>query len=144
MGTTPPVIILLTAYILTKYEVPNKPKSFRSRMNLMYGGSISLRDQSAAYRRQRLAILSVEPLCRYCRADHRLTPATILDHIIALSLGGTNDISNLAPACRTCNNAKAIIEARYAKRGYDIASVSLDPELGEWLRRAQSDGDKPV
>jgi hypothetical protein len=60
---------------------------------------------------------------------------------MALSLGGTNDIANLAPACRACNDAKAIIEARYSNRGYDITSIGLDAELGEWLRRA---GPSPV
>lgn len=104
-----------------------KPNIFnRTRSTKFTGGSDAIRDRSAAYRRQRFTILATEPLCRYCRA---------LGHVT---------IANLAPACHACNDAKAIIEARYAKRGYDITSVSLDPELGEWLRRAQSDGDKPV
>ncbi len=93
-----------------------------------------MRDQSAAYRRQRFAIFAAEPLCRYCRARGYVTAATIVDHIIALSLGGSNDPANLAPACRACNDAKAAIEARCVSRGYDLASVRHDPELAEWLR----------
>ncbi|WP_201780617.1 HNH endonuclease [Sphingomonas sp. Leaf257] len=125
--------------------MPCHPKQFgKSVRTNRRGGSTHLRDQSASYRRQRLAIFSAEPLCRYCLARGRVTPATILDHIVALALGGTNDIANLAPACRACNDAKAVIEARYAMRGHDITSISLDPQLGEWLRRARSDGNKPV
>ncbi|WP_405053174.1 HNH endonuclease [Sphingomonas sp. SORGH_AS_0870] len=119
--------------------MPRRPTQFgKSVKAVKNGGSASLRDRSATYRRQRLAILSNEPLCRYCRALGHVTPATIIDHVVALSLGGSNGIANLAPACRACNDAKAIIEMRYAKRGHDITSISLDPELGEWLRRGTS------
>jgi 5-methylcytosine-specific restriction protein A len=67
-----------------------------------------------------------------------VTPATIVDHVLALSLGGTNDRANLAPACADCNGAKAVIEARYLQRGHDLAFVRLDPELDDWLRAASS------
>lgn len=92
-----------------------------------------MRDQSAAYRRQRITILDGEPLCRYCRARGHVTAATIVDHVIALCLGGSNDPANLAPACRACNDAKAVIEARCVARGYDLASVRHDPELSDWI-----------
>lgn len=32
--------------------------------------------------------------------------ATEIDHIVAVSRGGTNDLSNLAPAHKACNIAK--------------------------------------
>lgn len=43
--------------------------------------------------------------CAYCPAV--LTRATAQrDHIVALARGGTNDISNIVPACTSCNNRK--------------------------------------
>lgn len=45
--------------------------------------------------------------CVYCgRGDLKLTR----DHIVPLSRGGTNDISNIVPACRSCNSRKHDME----------------------------------
>lgn len=41
-------------------------------------------------------------LCQICRE----TPATRVDHIIPVALGGTNDEDNLQAACRWCNATK--------------------------------------
>lgn len=80
-----------------------------------------------------------EPLCRYCRADGLVTPAAILDHVISLSLGGTNDPANLAPACRQCNDAKALDERRCVARGYTEREARLDPAMREWFEMAIKD-----
>lgn len=40
--------------------------------------------------------------CAYCGADSKLT----IEHVIPLSKGGTNYISNVIPACATCNSSK--------------------------------------
>jgi 5-methylcytosine-specific restriction endonuclease McrA len=42
-----------------------------------------------------------DPRCAYCGA-----PATEIDHVIPISLGGTGERDNLVPACRRCNAAK--------------------------------------
>ncbi|GHF12565.1 hypothetical protein GCM10017044_03160 [Kordiimonas sediminis] len=49
-------------------------------------------------------------LCYYCGiriiiGDNHPRAAT-LDHIVPLGLGGTNKLSNLVMACRSCNGAK--------------------------------------
>lgn len=41
-------------------------------------------------------------LCRYCDSSEDLT----CDHVVPLVRGGTNDIENLATACRPCNSSK--------------------------------------
>ena len=41
--------------------------------------------------------------CAYCNQESdKLT----VDHVVPLSRGGTNDISNILPACRSCNSKK--------------------------------------
>jgi len=40
--------------------------------------------------------------CHYCGIIANLTS----DHIIPQSLGGDNSVSNIVPACRTCNASK--------------------------------------
>ena len=41
-------------------------------------------------------------MCVYCQSKRRLE----IDHIIAISKGGTDDRSNLQTLCRTCNRRK--------------------------------------
>ena len=40
--------------------------------------------------------------CAYCGR----TPALSADHIVPLGKGGPNDLANMAPACRGCNEKK--------------------------------------
>jgi 5-methylcytosine-specific restriction endonuclease McrA len=40
-------------------------------------------------------------LCMYC-----LKPAATVDHVVPLNHGGENHISNLVPACWSCNSSK--------------------------------------
>jgi 5-methylcytosine-specific restriction endonuclease McrA len=43
-------------------------------------------------------------LCVYCQSDIRET--FTIDHIETMSNGGTDDIYNLVPCCKTCNSTK--------------------------------------
>jgi HNH endonuclease len=46
-------------------------------------------------------------LCEYCHSPERLSANRFtIDHIIPRSLGGSDDISNLALACRRCNERR--------------------------------------
>ena len=47
-------------------------------------------------------IIEYDHKCAYCRDAKSLTR----DHVIPLSCGGSNDISNIVPACRSCNSSK--------------------------------------
>lgn len=40
--------------------------------------------------------------CAYCGREHKLT----MDHIVAVSKGGATDVSNIIPACQSCNSSK--------------------------------------
>lgn len=123
-----------------KYRMPDKPRTFSScpkHPRAQQGGSHALRDRSRAYRRLRERLLSEHPLCVYCRSTGLIRGATVLDHVVALALGGTDDPANLAPACTDCNDAKSTAEKRFLARGYDLADVTRDPDLGDWITRAR-------
>lgn len=68
--------------------------------------------------------------CRYCGAkapDVRLT----VDHVLPVSLGGTDDAANLVTACVSCNSGKASV----TPDGPLIADVEAD-QL-RWMRALQ-------
>lgn len=117
--------------------MPDRPATYRPHRHAQrLGGSSARRDTSAAYQRQRARLLTAEPLCRYCFNRGKITAATVLDHVLALALGGSNHPGNLAPACQPCNAAKGRIEQRLATQGYTGPDAALDPEMGEWMRLA--------
>jgi HNH endonuclease len=59
-------------------------------------------------------------LCEYCHSPERLSANRFtIDHIIPRSVGGSDDISNLALACRRCN-----------ERRYNFVA-GVDPETQE-------------
>lgn len=68
--------------------------------------------------------------CRYCRAtDTKIT----VDHVVPVSLGGSDDPSNLVAACADCNAGKASASLDDAHVA-EITDESL--RLGEIVRRA--------
>lgn len=42
--------------------------------------------------------------CHYCGLQH---PKMVVDHMVPLSLGGTDDLGNLVAACEPCNRSKS-------------------------------------
>lgn len=61
----------------------------------------------------------------------------MLDHVVGLALGGSNDPGNLAPACRSCNDAKATAEKRFLAAGYDLIDIERDHHLSDWIARGK-------
>lgn len=59
------------------------------------GGSHTLDDRLAKFAR-------LGNVCYYCHLDKPLT----IDHDVPLSRGGTDNIENILPACRSCNSKK--------------------------------------
>lgn len=53
----------------------------------------------AAWQRLRAAVIADHPWCVVCQRTHDLT----VDHILPLSLGGTNERANLRVLCRGCH-----------------------------------------
>lgn len=68
-----------------------------------------LRGRAAVERRARY--LRLNPLCKACDEQGRITAATTPDHIEPLWRGGKDDESNLQPLCDPCHAAKTAREA---------------------------------
>jgi 5-methylcytosine-specific restriction endonuclease McrA len=66
----------------------------------------SARDYSGHWPAIRAQQLADEPDCRTCGA-----PATEVDHILRLRMGGTHDSANLQSLCGTCHRRKTASEA---------------------------------
>lgn len=58
------------------------------------------------WRRIRAQYLQSHPSCTYNRKCRPGTPATEVDHVIALSDGGTNAWHNLRASCKPCHSSK--------------------------------------
>ena len=80
-------------------------------------GSAAARGYDARWRKLRLMVLSGEPLCRVCRADGRVTAATLVDHVTPKSQGGSDHPTNLQPLCAPCHDAKTSGERHGLRRG---------------------------
>lgn len=82
----------------------------RVRRALPQRPSAAARGYDARWRRRRLIQLRREPLCRICRAQGRLTPATEVDHIIPLNAGGPDAFENYQSTCARCHRLKTVRE----------------------------------
>lgn len=55
---------------------------------------------------QRLRRLRSEPLCRDCAAKGSVREATVPDHIVPLSRGGSDDDTNIRCLCADCHRSR--------------------------------------
>ena len=57
------------------------------------------------------------PLCEQCEREKQVTSAECIDHIKPLSMGGTNDLSNLQTLCNKCHAKKSAKESVEYRKG---------------------------
>jgi hypothetical protein len=71
-------------------------------------------------------------LCEYCHSSERLSASRFtIDHITPKSLGGSDELENLALACRRCNERRYNFVASIDPESQ--ATVPLfNPRLQEW------------
>jgi len=95
----------------TAYEVA--ATSFRTLRTCKAPKGVALpepEDYCVAERKQlprwiKRQLLEQDPHCKWCGATLTAKTAT-LEHVIPLSVGGTNDPNNIALACAACNNKR--------------------------------------
>ncbi len=72
--------------------------------------SAATRGYDAKWRRIRASFLRHHPYCAICGAE-----ATVVDHVLPLSQGGTHEWANLQPLCVSCHNRKTAVLDRKDK-----------------------------
>ena len=72
--------------------------------------------------------------CQLCGRKILLSDMT-LDHHIALSMGGADDVSNLVPTCLPCNRFKSnIAQALFEERIREIFMYQMEKKFsGKWI-----------
>lgn len=92
---------------------------------------------SANWQRLRKRKLATTPICEVCEKAGVLTPATVVDHITAMTKGGHAfpQLSELMSMCVACHNSKTNVE-RSLRRGCDINGLPLDPRHEFHRRKA--------
>lgn len=70
--------------------------------------------------------------CEYCKSPEAFSPdAFSIDHIVPVSLGGSDDLHNLALSCQGCNASKLdVVEARDPETN-DLAPL-FNPREDNW------------
>jgi 5-methylcytosine-specific restriction enzyme A len=77
--------------------------------------SASARGYGPRWRRARLAFLARHPLCASCRAEARVVPATVVDHVVPHRGDQKRfwDEANWAALCKPCHDVKTAREGRW-------------------------------
>ncbi|MFC4124925.1 HNH endonuclease [Nocardia rhizosphaerae] len=93
---------------------PRRPQAEHPRSGPRSRRPVSTSQRSTTTRdRHRAAIRRLRPPCALCDADidyNLRSPhpmSFVVDHIIPLALGGTDELDNKQPAHRVCNERKA-------------------------------------
>ena len=72
-------------------------------------------------------------LCQYCKANGRMTPGKIVDHIIPYEFDPSkrDDLSNLATICAACHTGKTRWEQEYygTGAGNELKNVAAVPDI---------------
>lgn len=71
-------------------------------------------------------------LCEYCHSPERISATRFtIDHIVPQSLEGSDDIDNLAYACRRCNERRYNFVAGYDRVTKTIVPL-FNPRQQQW------------
>lgn len=73
-----------------------------------------------------------EFLCEYCHSPERLSATRFtVDHVIPKSLGGSDDLNNLALACRRCNERRYNFVAGIDSETQEVVPI-FNPRRQRW------------
>lgn len=85
----------------------------------------------------RAAVLSGKPKCFYCGKR-----ASSIDHVVPVSKGGANDITNFVPCCEECNRRKSnfdLYEFRIRQEMRKKAIKPLNADQFKYLKKCGFD-----
>jgi len=92
----------------------------------------------AVWHKARRLQLAKEPLCRLCKAAGRTVPATDVDHIVPINLGGAElDPDNYRSLCRPCHSIvtqRQLGKSDKPMKGCDADGLPTDP-AHPWHRK---------
>jgi len=72
--------------------------------------------------------LTANPLCVKCQKRGVVTPATEVDHVVALVNGGADDLANRQGLCDDCHTEKTRRDLGYRERsGCDASGLPTSP-----------------
>jgi 5-methylcytosine-specific restriction protein A len=74
------------------------------------GRRVVERKRGRAGQRDRAQVMAEEPLCRICLDQGRTAATQVVDHILCLAWGGTDERSNKQGLCEPCHDAKSAAE----------------------------------
>jgi len=99
----PCAYINCSALVVAGNRFCNKHKKAEQKRHDQERGTATQRGyDSRVWRKVRAMVLRDEPLCRRCKAEGKLTPATAVHHIDEDSRNNSRD--NLEPLCQRCHN----------------------------------------
>ncbi|MEM7715637.1 MAG: HNH endonuclease signature motif containing protein [Cyanobacteria bacterium P01_A01_bin.68] len=71
-------------------------------------------------------------LCEYCHSPERISATRFtVDHLLPKSIGGSDDINNLALACRRCNERRYNFIAGFDSETQEIVAL-FNPRQQMW------------
>jgi len=93
----------------------------RSHMRTDERPSSYARGYTKRWQKIRARVLLNDPICRDPFGIHAgrgdIVPADEVDHITPLAAGGTHDLANLQPLCKSCHSRKTAVESSGWGRG---------------------------
>ncbi len=92
---------------------------------------------TTAWQRLRSAKLAASPLCEPCERRGTVTPAKVVDHVVAISSGGDPfpPLEGLMSMCQSCHNFKTQsgdVRGGITFKGADLDGMPIDHKHPFW------------
>lgn len=75
------------------------------------------RKRGRAGQRDRAEVIAAEPFCRKCLANGKKVKTDVVDHVVPLAWGGSDDRGNKQGLCHPCHDEKSKAEREIGRRG---------------------------
>ena len=89
-------------------------KQHHREINARRRGSSTALGYGRQWQKTRLAVLTDEPLCRFCNEQGKTVAATEVDHIDGNSFN--NEGENLRPLCKSCHSRRTARDQAFGRK----------------------------